>query len=60
MVVPLIVWGGVAIAGVVATGWTADRLSDAAEQGAQLTKWIVIGGTAYASFRALQAAGAIK
>lgn len=60
MPIPLIIWGGFAIAGIGATGWTASQLSDAADSGARLTKWVVIGGTVYASFRALQAAGAIK
>lgn len=57
---PLVIWGAVALAGVVATGWTADRLAGAAEEGAKLTRWVVIGGTVYAGYRVAQASGLAK
>jgi len=60
MPIPFIVWAGVAISGVAATGWAAREIGDASESTAKLAKWVVIGGTAYASYRALKSAGALK
>lgn len=60
MVVPLIVWGGVIVAGIASTAWAADEIGDAAEKSERLVKWAVVGGGLYVSYRALRSTGVIK
>ena len=40
--------------------WGISETGDAAEQAAKLAKWAAIGGGVYVSYKALQAAGAVK
>ena len=58
MVAPII-WGALALGGIVATGWTARQVDGATDSTAELVKWAAIGGTVYVSYRALKSAGAI-
>ncbi len=60
MPVPLIIWAGVGVAGLVAGGYAADKVTGATEEAAKLTKWAVAGGTVYVAYRALQATGSLK
>ena len=57
MPVPLIVWGVIALG---AGGYALGQTADAAEQTAKLAKWGAVAGGVYVSYKALQAAGAIK
>lgn len=59
MVAPII-WGGLAVAGVLGAGWAANEAGDAAESGAKLAKWVTVAGGLYVSYRALKASGALK
>ncbi len=44
---PILIWGGMAIAGLAAGGYALDKASEAADSATTLTKWVVIGGVAY-------------
>lgn len=57
MPVPLIVWG---IIGLGAGGYALSKAGEAADSGADLAKWAAVAGGVYVSYRALQAAGAVK
>lgn len=63
--IPLWMWitGGGIAAGTVAvdqTGDTLEQAGDAAESFAKLTKWAVVAGGLYVSYRALQSGGVLK
>lgn len=60
MPAPLIIWGGLAVAGLVAGGWAARQAGEAAEDATELVKWTTAAGTVYVSYRALRAAGVLK
>lgn len=60
MPAPLIIWGGVAVLGLFATGYAGRGIADALEEANTATKWAVVGGGLYVSYKALQSAGAIK
>lgn len=51
---PILIYGGLALAGLVATGWAAGEVGDAAEKTQRLTRLVVVGGAAYATYRAVQ------
>jgi hypothetical protein len=59
MVAPII-WAGIALGGILATGWTANQIQGATDSTTRLTKWAVVGGVGYVSFLALKQAGALK
>jgi hypothetical protein len=59
MPVPLI-WAGVALAGVFGVGWAAKEGGEAMDSATRLTKWTVVAGGMYVSYKALQSSGAIK
>jgi len=58
MPAPLIIVGGVAL--LVATGYAGRGIADALKEANTATKWAVVGGGLYVSYKALQSAGAIK
>ena len=60
MPVPLIAWGVLAVVGVGAGGWAAREAGDALDSATKLTKYGIAAGVVYASYRALQSAGAFK
>lgn len=53
---PAVLW----IGGILAAGWTARQGSDFLQNANTSTKWAVAGGALYVSYKALQAAGAVK
>lgn len=55
-----IVWGGLVIAGLYGLGWAAKETGDAAESLSKLTKYGIVAGGLYVSYRALKAGGALK
>lgn len=59
MAAPLI-WAGLALAGVYGVGWAAKEGGEAMDSATRLTKWAIVGGSVYVSYKALQSAGAIK
>lgn len=59
MVAPII-WGGLALAGIVGAGWAAKETEGAANATAKALKWATVAGGLYVSYRALQSAGALK
>ncbi len=48
---PIIVWGLVGIGGLVAGGYAAKSLGDAADQTANLVKWTAAAGVVYLVYR---------
>ena len=60
MPIPLIAYGVLAVVGVAGAGWAARETGDALDSATKLTKWVVVGGALYVSYRALQAGGALK
>lgn len=48
------------IGGTAVLGWAFGKADGATDSAKELTKWAVIGGGVYVSYRALQATGAIK
>lgn len=60
MVFPVLVWGGVAIAGAAAGGFLFNEAGDAADSATRLVKWGTVAGGLYVSYRALKASGALK
>ncbi len=60
MPAPVIIYGGLALVGLVAGGWAARQAGDAAEDVAGLVKWTTAAGTVYVSYKALRAAGVLK
>lgn len=60
MPLPAIGWVILGIGGLAGAGWVARETGDAAEATTELVKWATIAGGVYVSYRALQAAGAIK
>lgn len=59
MVAPLI-WGGLALAGVLGVGWAAKETGEAATASTKLVKWGVVAGGLYVSYQALKSSGALK
>ena len=55
-----LIWIGAGIAVLVAGGYALDEAGDAAESGAKLAKWAVIGGGLYVSYTAMKSAGVLK
>lgn len=60
MPVPLIAWAAVGVVGLFGTGYAAKGLGEALEEANTATKLALLAGGAYASYRALRAAGALK
>ena len=60
MPVPLIAWGVLAVGGALGVGWASKETGEALDSATQLTKWGVVAGGLYVSYKALQTAGAIK
>lgn len=59
MAAPLI-WGGIALAGIVGAGWASKETGEALDSATRLAKWGVVAGGMFISYRALQSAGALK
>lgn len=57
---PVLVYGALALAGVAGVGWAAKQTGDAAGQLTQLTKWGVVAGGLYVSYRAAKSGGLLK
>jgi len=58
---PILAWyGALAIGGLIAGGWAAGKVGDAAQETAKPIKWIVTGGVVYVGYKALKSSGAIK
>lgn len=60
MPVPLIVWGGLAVAGLWGAGYAAREAGEAADDLTKLTRALTVAGGLYVSYRALQAGGVLK
>ena len=66
MLAPLI-RAGLFLAGVYGVGWASKEAGEALKEtgealdsATRLTKWAIVGGSVYVSYKALQSAGAIK
>ncbi|MEJ5217105.1 hypothetical protein WG622_02540 [Cognatishimia sp. D5M38] len=59
MPAPLI-WGGLFVAGLYGFGWAAKETGEAAESMSRLTKYGIVAGGLYVSYRALKSSGALK
>ncbi|WP_159075196.1 MULTISPECIES: hypothetical protein [Pseudomonadota] len=57
---PLIIWGGVALAGVYGIGWAAKEGGEAMDSTANALKWAAIAGGVYVAYSAAKSAGVIK
>lgn len=57
---PLIAWGALAVGGAIGVGWASKETGEALDAATRLTKWGVVAGGLYVSYKALQTAGAIK
>lgn len=57
MGLPLI---ALAVAGVYGVGWAMKETGDTADSLTQLTKWGIVGGGLFVSYKALKSSGALK
>lgn len=57
---PLIVWGAIAVGGLLGLGYTADKVGEASESTAKLAKWAAVAGGVYLAYSAAKSAGALK
>lgn len=55
-----IVWGVLVVGGIYGAGWAAGRADEALDSATSLTRWGVVAGGLYVSYRALQSSGALK
>lgn len=55
-----IIWGGLAVAGALGFGWAAKETGEAFESATKLTKFGIVAGGLYVSYRALKTSGALK
>lgn len=60
MPLPLIAWGGLAVAGLYGAGWAARETGEAMDSTARALKWATVAGGLYVSYQALKSSGAIK
>lgn len=60
MPVPLIAWGVLGVAAFAGVGWASKETGEALDSATRLTKWGVVAGGLYVSYRALKTSGAIK
>ena len=60
MPIPLIIWGALAVGGLLAANEVIDSTGETAEKSTKLVKWVVIGGGVYVSYKALKSAGVLK
>lgn len=51
---PILIYGGLALAGLVATGYAANEVGEAAEKTQRLARLALVGGAAWATYRAVQ------
>ncbi|HEV8035818.1 hypothetical protein [Yoonia sp.] len=55
-----IIWGGLALAGIYGLGWAAKETGEAADSLSNLSRYAIVAGGLYVSYRALQAGGVVK
>lgn len=60
MAAPLIAWGVLAVVGTYGAGWAMKETGDVVDSATSLTKWCVVAGALYVSYRAMQSTGALK
>lgn len=60
MPAPFIVYGAIAIAGLATAGYAAKSAEGMFAEASKLTRYAVIGGGLYVSYRALKAGGVLK
>lgn len=60
MPVPLIAWGALAVGGALGVGWASRETGEMIDSATRLTKWGIVAGGLYVSYRALDSFGALK
>lgn len=57
---PVVIWGAIGIGGLLAGGYAADKLGDAAEGTAKLAKWGAVAGAVYMGYRLAKSGGYLR